>query len=112
MLITDYTKPEYGLIIEGATSGEADKSMGILYAQMTSDYSNLRQVHRADREFRVYCGPDFEQLEPEIQKALKEYIRGFGVDEHLLELMEEMSVDKEQRLYMDWLPELQDKLKQ
>ena len=53
-----------------------------------------------------YSGPDFSTLDERIQNAISEYLEGFGVNEHMSAFIECMSLDKDQRLYMDWLSNL------
>lgn len=57
---------------------------------------------------RGYAGPDFSTLDERIQTALTEYLSGFGINEHLAAFVECMSLDKDQRLYMQWLSNLKD----
>lgn len=64
----------------------------------------MRAVHRDDRGLRYYLGPDYDLLEDSIKDGLQAYVRAFGLtDVELLEMIEELSNDKEQRLYMEWL---------
>ena len=65
-----------------------------------------RALHRFERQMRVYAGPDFTTLDERIQSSLTEYLEGFGVNEHLCAFVECMSLDKDQRLYMSWLSQL------
>lgn len=55
-----------------------------------------------------YPGPDFSTLDERIQSSLSEYLEGYGVNEHLAAFVEVMSLDKDQRLYMNWLQNLRD----
>lgn len=52
---------------------------------------------------KEYRGPEFEGLDEELQRAFLEYLKSLGVDEDLATFVESYSLDKEQRLYMDWL---------
>ena len=63
-------------------------------------------MHRFDRQMKTYIGPDFSTLDERIQTSMTEYLEGFGVNEHLCAFVECMSLDKDQRLYMDWLVKL------
>jgi complement component 1 Q subcomponent-binding protein len=37
---------------------------------------------------------------------MMEYLKGYGVNEELAAVVEHLSLDKEQRLYMGWLKEV------
>lgn len=43
-----------------------------------------------------------------LQTSLIEYLRGYGVTEEVAAIVEHLSLDKEQRLYMGWLKEIND----
>lgn len=42
-----------------------------------------------------------------LQTGLQEYLRGFGITEELATFIEHVSLDKEQRLYIKWLNDVQ-----
>jgi len=67
-----------------------------------------KKVHRFERQMKSYAGPDFSTLDERIQTAVTEYLEGFGVNEHLAAFVECMSLDKDQRLYMNWLADLKE----
>jgi complement component 1 Q subcomponent-binding protein len=50
-----------------------------------------------------YRGPDFTTLDEKLQTAFVEYLKTHGVNEDLAVFVETYSVDKEHRLYMEWL---------
>ena len=52
------------------------------------------------------CSDDAANKVERASFALTEYLEGFGVNEHLCAFVECMSLDKDQRLYMDWLVKL------
>ena len=66
----------------------------------------MRNLSRFQRSFGEYIGPDFATLDERIQTALVEYIEGYGIDSNLAAFVECMSLDKDQRLYMQWLQRL------
>ena len=62
--------------------------------------------------FSVRQGPDFNQLEEDIQNAWMMYIRkDCGVDEDLVVFIVWYSIVKEEMCYVQWLKEIQDILK-
>ena len=76
--------------------------------QTSDDVNAAKKVHRFERQIRGYGGPDFSTLDERIQTSLTEYLEGFGVNEHLAAFVECMSLDKDQRLYMNWLSNLKE----
>ena len=92
-----------GLVIEGTT---VDTEINYNSVQVTNDINEVKQLHRLERQIKQYAGPDFSTLDERIQTALTEYLEGFGINEHLGAFVECMSLDKDQRLYMNWLSNL------
>jgi complement component 1 Q subcomponent-binding protein len=92
-----------GMIVE-ATS--MDTEVNYNSVMVTDDIAGQKSVHRFDRQMKAYVGPDFSTLDERIQTSLTEYLEGFGVNEHLCAFVECMSLDKDQRLYMEWLAKL------
>lgn len=74
--------------------------------QITEDIEVAKKTHRFERQVKAYAGPDFSTLDERIQSSVSEYLEGFGINEHLAAFVECMSLDKDQRLYMNWLGEL------
>ena len=73
---------------------------------VTNNMQKLRNLPRFERSMGEYNGPDFTTLDERIQTSMTEYLEGFGVNEHLAAFVECMSLDKDQRLYMQWLANL------
>ena len=92
-----------GLVIEGTT---VDTEINYNSVQVTNDINEVKSLHRLERQIKQYAGPDFSTLDERIQTALTEYLEGYGVNEHLGAFVECMSLDKDQRLYMNWLNNL------
>jgi len=92
-----------GMVIEGTT---VDTEINYNSVQVSQDVSEQKNLHRLERQIRMYAGPDFSTLDERIQTALTEYLEGFGINEHLGAFVECMSLDKDQRLYMAWLTNL------
>ncbi len=94
-----------GLVVE-ATSMDTEVSYNTV--QIVEDLDEAKKIHRFERQIKSYAGPDFSTLDERIQTSLTEYLNGFGVNEHLAAFVECMSLDKDQRLYMQWLNKLKD----
>lgn len=75
---------------------------------VTEDVAQQKSLHRFERQMKGYAGPDFSTLDERIQTSIAEYLEGYGVNEHLCAFVECMSLDKDQRLYMNWLSNLKD----
>ena len=50
-----------------------------------------------------YGGPAFSDLDASLQEAFEAYLEERGVDAALAEYVVELSIDKEQREYVNWL---------
>lgn len=55
-----------------------------------------------------YVGPEFNNLDEKLQNSFIDYLNNLGVDESLGVFIEHLSLDKEQRLYMNWLKNVQE----
>ena len=102
IIITD-ASGNSGIVVE-ATSMDTEVNYNSVMA--SDDIASLKNMHRFDRQMKTYIGPDFSTLDERIQTSMTEYLEGFGVNEHLCAFVECMSLDKDQRLYMDWLVKL------
>ncbi|KAM3273841.1 hypothetical protein ACQJBY_043175 [Aegilops geniculata] len=56
---------------------------------------------------RKYEGPDFRDLDPKLQAALKEYLVARGVTPELATSLREHLLQKEQAQYVSWLKTLE-----
>ena len=92
-----------GLVVE-ATS--MDTEINYNSVMVSSNLDEQKKTHRFERQMKGYAGPDFSTLDERIQTSVTEYLEGFGVNEHLAAFVECMSLDKDQRLYMNWLSDL------
>ena len=73
---------------------------------VVEDVAAIKKIHRFERQLKAYAGPEFSTLDERIQTSVAEYLEGFGINEHLAAFVEVMSLDKDQRLYMNWLQNL------
>lgn len=55
-----------------------------------------------------YRGPDFSTLDEKLQNALMDYLKEMGINDDVAIFVESYSLDKEQRLYMEWLKKMKD----
>ena len=96
---------ESGLIFDCSTN---DTEIAINNVMFTSEVSKMRDTHRFERSFNFYNGPEFNSLDERLQASLSEFLQGHGINEHLAAFIEVMSVDKDNRLYMNWLADMKD----
>jgi len=69
------------------------------------------KVSRWERSYNYYSGPDFSSLDERVQTGLQEYLTSLGINEHVASFVEVMSLDKDQRLYMRWIEDVENFLK-
>ena len=89
-----------GLIFECSTANSEIQINNVVCSQDVKKSDRVTSFISSQKEYR---GPDFDGLDEELQKAFLDYLRTFGVDEDLATFVETYSLDKEQRLYMEWL---------
>jgi len=56
----------------------------------------------------AYAGPDFEDLDDNIQEAMDALNAEMGINDELCDFIDQAAVDKEQREYVRWLKNVQD----
>ncbi|CAK59221.1 unnamed protein product (macronuclear) [Paramecium tetraurelia] len=88
---------------------ECSTSQGEVNVNMVSLIKDLeahKLIPRFERGLQDYSGPDFITLDERLQLALVDYLKGFGINDELGAFIEHYSLDKEQRLYIQWLNSL------
>ncbi|KIY03277.1 uncharacterized protein Z520_01744 [Fonsecaea multimorphosa CBS 102226] len=75
----------------------------LLEAQSTKDASEARSL---------YAGPPVEDLDPELQQMLHQYLEERGIDEELASFLPEYLDYKEQKEYVKWLEDLENFVKE
>lgn len=101
-------KKDSGVIYD-CTSNDTEISVNNI--QFTSELEKMTKVSRFERGYYYYAGPDFSTLDERLQTGLVEYMQAHGINEHLAAFVEVMSLDKDQRLYMNWLEEVHEFIK-
>ena len=99
---------ETGLVFDCTTQ---DTEVAINNVMYTEELSKMMKISRWERSYAHYAGPDFATLDERLQTGLNEYLQALGVNEHCAAFVEVMSLDKDQRLYMNWLQQVEDFLK-
>lgn len=88
-----------------------DTELSFNSVMVHNDAKKMMDAGRFERSMNEYSGPDFSTLDERIQTSLTEYLEGFGINEQLAAFVEVMSLDKDQRLYMQWLTNLKSFIK-
>ncbi len=101
-------KADTGLIFDCTTN---ETQISINNVQYTEELSKMSKTSRWERSYSYYSGPDFQSLDERLQTGIHEYLQSFGINEHLASFVEVMSLDKDQRLYMAWLENVENFLK-
>jgi complement component 1 Q subcomponent-binding protein len=53
-----------------------------------------------------YMGPDFHTLEEKLQEEFQNYFESLGINSELASFIQVLTVDKDQRLYINWLKQV------
>merc|ERR1712107_330175 len=66
---------------------------------------NVRSFNSVEEKENVsgYNGPEFEDIDENLQESLDEYLSELGVDIDVCDFIDAMALDKEQRKYIGWL---------
>ncbi|EXJ60323.1 hypothetical protein A1O7_04475 [Cladophialophora yegresii CBS 114405] len=75
----------------------------LLDAQSTKDAAEARSL---------YAGPPVDELDPELQQMLQQYLEERGIDEELASFLPEYMDYKEQKEYVKWLEDLENFVKE
>jgi len=91
----DITKPDSkkSLTLECVTNGDIVEIRGV----------TLGTSGEEDTESFEYTGPDYHELDEKLQESFEGFLEARGVGPELTAFMINLSSDKEQRLYMEWL---------
>lgn len=85
-----------------------DGDLQINTCNIINDITTHRNLNPFSASTNNYKGPEFQTLDETLQMALFDYIGTLGINEEFSSLIEMQSLDKEQRLYMNWLENVND----
>lgn len=83
-----------------------DGDLQINHCNIISDIAAHRSMNPFSHNTNNYKGPEFDTLDETLQSSLFDYIGSFGINQEFAQLVEMQSLDKEQRLYMNWIEEV------
>jgi len=98
------SKDNKGIVYEWTSS---NTELSISQVVFSNDIQTFKKIPSLERDEEVYTGPDFVSLNEDIQKGLSDFLIDTGIDQQTIAFIEIMSMDKEQRLYMSWLQDVQ-----
>ncbi len=80
-----------------------DSSINVNQIHYSEDISEFNKSFFGGKIIQNYSGPEFSILDERLQQEFIETFLNFGIDDNLGSFIEVMSVDKEQKLYINWL---------
>jgi complement component 1 Q subcomponent-binding protein len=89
-----------GILIDGST---IDTSYEFNTLQFADDVTALYTDYVNQKPNDQYTGPAFNTLDERLQTEFNEFMSSLGVNEELMSFINVLSVDKDQRLYLKWL---------
>lgn len=93
-----------GLVIDCACF---NSELSINYVTAVEQPEKYARESRLSRAPDQYLGPEFGTLEERVQVAMQDFLQGLGLDDEVVTFIEIYSLDKEQRLYMNWLDDVE-----
>ena len=91
------------------------KSGILVYATLidnTIEYNSVIQSEKIEELFKNetqtddYMGPDFNTLDEKVQEEFQNYFESLGINSELASFIQVLTVDKDQRLYLNWLKQV------
>ena len=94
-----------GLLVDATL---IDSSLEFNSVQFHEDVNSAYESsYLQQRVSDVYSGPEFSTLDERLQSEFSEFLSSLGIDEELGSFMQVLSIDKDQRLYLKWLKNVQ-----
>ncbi len=93
-----------GLLVDASTM---DTSFEFNTVQFSEDVNALFEDYINQKPSEIYTGPAFNSLDERLQSELTNFLTSIGINEDLMSFMNVMSIDKDQKLYLNWLKNIQ-----
>ncbi len=84
-----------------------DTELSIYHVAYNKNIDQLLKPN-PEKENPAYIGPTFENLDEKVQQSFVEYLESLGISDKLLAFIECSSIDKEQKMYINWLNEVKE----
>lgn len=72
----------------------------------TGDYETHKTQGKMERSQTTYQGPDLETLDEALLESLTNYFEGLGINEDVINFIEQYSLNTEHAFYVKWLEQL------
>lgn len=72
----------------------------------TGDYETHKTQGKMERPQTTYQGPDLETLDEALVDSLSNYFEGLGINEDIINFVEQYSLNSEHGFYVKWLEQL------
>lgn len=69
----------------------------------TGNYDTHKTQGKMERPQTVYQGPDLETLDEGLVNSLTNYFEGLGINEDVINFIEQYSLNSEHPYYLKWL---------
>jgi complement component 1 Q subcomponent-binding protein len=96
-----------GLLVEAVT---LDSSVIINQIHYSDNITEFTENYFKARVEETYSGPEFKTLDERFQKEFSDILIELGINDDLASFIEVMAVDKDQRLYSNWLKNVKNSL--
>ena len=74
----------------------------------TGDYQSHKTMSKLERPSHMYHGPDLDTLDEALVNSITEYFEGLGVNESVINFIENYSISSEHQFYVKWLNQLKE----
>lgn len=91
------------MFVDYLTSGGQSSMSSLGFCK---DYETHRRSSRFEKQATNYTGPDLDSMDENLIEGLERYFQSLGIDEQIIALVEDYSLDAEHPHYVNWLEEL------
>lgn len=92
-----------GLQFECITEGKAVDIIRVHFNKKIQEFAKMGTIERMTK---MYQGPHFLSLDEKVQNSFRNYLEHIGVTGNLIDYIDCSAMDKEERLYQNWLEEM------
>lgn len=89
-----------GMLVVGTT---LDTSFEINIVQYSDNVNELHQKYVQQTNVDYYTGPQFDSLDERLRTEFTEFLTSLGITEELMSFINIYANDKDQKLYLHWL---------
>lgn len=96
-----------GLFIEAVT---IDSTVNINQIHFSNNVGEYAKNYLSAKIIDSYTGPEFRTLDEKLQQEMLDLLTELGINDDLGSLIEVLSVDKDQKLYIHWMEKVKNVL--